>query len=82
MCGNTTAWVRYLSDKRVAVGMPNLGKTKTSMDLCFSNLKINPKGVKVYDVWAKKDMGAVDDKFTRDVDTHDTLLVLLTPASS
>ena len=81
MCGGTTAWVRYLSDKRVAVGLPNLGTASASMDVCFSSLNINPKGVKVYDVWKKKDLGAVDDKYSATVDVHDTLLLLLTPAA-
>ena len=77
-----TAWVRYLTDGRIAVGLPNLGGAAKTMDVCFSSLKMHStKGVSVRDVWAQKDVGKFDDKYSAKVDVHDTLLLLLTPAT-
>ena len=84
--GAATAWVRHLSPQAglngatVAIGVPNLGDTATTVDVCFADLGFGAEdSVKVRDVWAKKDAGTFTGKFSREVDTHDTLLLLLTP---
>ena len=85
LCGNkTAAWVRYLTADAgvgdIAVGLPNLGNTTATMEICFDEalgLTADDK-VAVRDVWQKKDVGVVSGKFSRDVEAHDTLLVLLT----
>lgn len=86
------AWVRQLSAAqtgRVAVGLPNLGPAKAKMTVCFDSVIAYCKTLPgmadmewsteayVFDVWGNSDMGSHDTQYSVEVDTHDTLLLLL-----
>lgn len=78
--GKTQAWVRHLSDGSVAVAVPNLGLMKSSMTICFAELGITGEA-DVRDIWRKQDLGTVKTSVARDVEVHDTFLVIVKPTS-
>mmetsp|Transcript_11475 Transcript_11475/g.22145 ORF Transcript_11475/g.22145 Transcript_11475/m.22145 type:complete len:131 (+) Transcript_11475:110-502(+) len=75
-CGSKT-WVRKLSDGRIAVAIPNLGDAPTDLSVCLSDVGWGEKDAQVRDVWKKEVGTTTNGKFTRRVESHDTLLVLL-----
>ena len=89
MCPSTTlsdpsptAWVRYLSDGRVAVGLPNLGDSAKTMDVCFSSLKLGSgKGVSVRDVWQQKDLPTATSHLRMMLREHESEFFVLSPAA-
>jgi len=75
-CGKK-AYVRHLSDKTVAVAIPNLTNAKADVSVCFSDVGLPTNSTTVRDLWKKKDMGSFTDKYTASVDAYDTLFVIL-----
>jgi hypothetical protein len=77
-------WVRHLSNGDLAVALPNLGRASAPISICLDSIGWkHGSTAKVRDVWKKKDLPAIKGgKFTATVDTHDTLLLRLSPTSA
>ena len=74
------AWVRTLSDGRVAIALPNLGTEDTPMTVLLDAAGITSgAGAALRDVWNKADLGVHAANYTTTVATHDTLLLIATP---
>jgi alpha-galactosidase len=67
-------WVRRLTDGDLAIAMPNLDSKPANLSICFDALDYG-ETAHVRDIWKKKDLGVFTQKFTAEVDTHDTLLL-------
>lgn len=77
ICDNQTAWVRHLSNGSVAVALPNLGAASANMRICFADVGWPGATATVRNVWAKTTTAAARGQYAAQVDTHDTLLVIL-----
>jgi len=90
MCGKShvTAWVRHLSNGNIAVGIPNLADSPANITVCFSDIISDPQWeddggkitLDIRDIWKKSDIRAVENNWTREVDVHDTMLLVLAHA--
>jgi len=76
---NSTAWLRQLSNGNFAVAIPNLDDTPRNISVCLADLGWPSSRAHVRDVWQKKDFD-VGLLYEREVDVHDTLLVVLSPS--
>jgi len=79
-CG-TKAYVRYLSNKTVAVAIPNLSESKNEVSVCFKDLGWSSSTASVRDLWKLKDVGTFTDKYTATLEAYDTLFVILKSAT-
>jgi len=79
-CG-TKAYVRYLSNKTVAVAIPNLSESKNEVSVCFKDLGWSSSTASVRDLWKMKDVGTFTDKYTATLEAYDTLFVILKSAT-
>ena len=77
MCGQD-AYVRKLSDGKVAIALPNLGTANSSMVACLPEVGITGRA-SIRDVWAVKDEGVFSGNYSAIVQPHDTLFLLVTP---
>ncbi len=73
-------WMRPLADGGLAVGLLNRGETPTVVTARWSDLDITGRH-RVRDLWAKRDLGVINDKIEREVSPHETVLVRLSPVS-
>lgn len=74
------AWVRTLTDGRVAIALPNLGTQDTPMTVLLDAAGITGgAGAALRDVWNKADLGVHTANYTSTVAMHDTLLLIATP---
>ena len=72
--GDTEVWAKDLEDGSKAVGLFNLGKTKT--DVAFDFKSIGLKGnCLVRDLWRQKDLGEFKDQFKATVNSHGVVFV-------
>jgi len=76
-------WVRRLTNGDFAIALPNWGDADEEMSFCLETIQW-PHGAQAQarNVWAKKDLGLVDKKFSATVASHDTLLLRISPAAS
>jgi len=79
------AFVRHLSNGNLAVALANVNSSAAEpMSVCLSTVgwKNAGKPAKVRDVWNKKDLAVLTgDKLTATVGSHDTLLLVFSPAA-
>ena len=79
-CGGTDGWARHMSDGRVAVALPNLGKAPATLKVCGSDLGVTtPSSWK--DVWGKKVHEPSAAFSVEGVGSHDTVLLIATPTT-
>lgn len=76
-CDNTTAWVRHLSDGRIAVAVPNLGPETATVSVCFKDVGWTSGTAKVRNIWSKSDEGSFQDQYSASLESHNTLYVIL-----
>jgi alpha-galactosidase len=72
-------WAKDMEDGRKAVGLFNLGETKATVTVKWSDLRIAGKHV-VRDLWRQRDLGTFDGQFSAPVGEDGVVLVSLTPA--
>ena len=73
-------WMKPLEGGDLAVGLLNRGETPTVVTARWSDLDITGRH-RVRDLWAKRDLGVINDKIEREVSPHETVLVRLSPVS-
>lgn len=76
-------WVRRLTNGDLAVAMPNWGDGAAEMTFCLDTLGWkHGDSARARNVWAKKDLGTFSRNFTAKVESHDTLLLRISPDTS
>jgi len=77
-CG-AKAYVRHLSDKTVAVAVPNEKNEKVDVAVCFKDVGWSESKASVRDLWKMKDVGTFEERYNATVEAYDTLFVILKP---
>jgi alpha-galactosidase len=77
--GDTLVYRKQLDDGSIAIGLFNVGPTKTTVTANWSDLKLSGKQV-VRDLWRQKDLGTYDTTYSAEVESHGVALLKLTPA--
>jgi alpha-galactosidase len=67
--GPLEVWAKPLADGSYAVALFNRGESNNPISVNFKDLGIN-KSAQVRDLWAHKDLGSFDGKFTTEVPRH------------
>ncbi len=75
---NKIVYSKKLEDGSLAVGLFNLGESKTNVSVSWQKLGI--KGTKtVRDLWRQKDIGSFSDSYSAEVEPHGVVLVKISP---
>jgi len=69
-------WCKHLSNGDIAVVILNRSEKTNSQDLYFNDLKLSDS-VNVYDIFAKKSLGKIDNKISVSLDKHACRFFLL-----
>eukprot|EP00041_Stephanoeca_diplocostata_P036427 m.1331336 g.1331336 ORF g.1331336 m.1331336 type:complete len:916 (+) comp24863_c1_seq1:65-2812(+) len=79
--GDAEVWVKYLADKKtIAVALVNLGDAAQAVSVVFADVGIAADtSVAVRDAYARKDVGSFKGTYTQTLDSHDSVLLVLTP---
>jgi len=80
--GAPEVWVRHLSGGDLAIAMTNVGRSSSTLTVCFDSLRWPQSGsglARVRDVWGRRDLGVFGSNFSATVGSHDTLLLRLSP---
>lgn len=79
---NRQTWFALNPNGTITVAMFNLGRTESDVKVQLSDLGLNGNA-KVRDVWAKKNLGAVEGELVaKNVPIHGSRLFVLTPAKN
>lgn len=80
--GNGEVWVRTLADGKRAALLFNRGETPVKVTVNWAQLDY-PAGhsLRLRDLWAHRDLGAMKGSFSAQVQPHDVVMVTLTPES-
>jgi len=73
-------WVRKLANGDIAVAATNLGDAPATLSVCFSDLPGGSSSMHVRDLWKRVDVGVFRNMYSRTVDVHDTMLLVLKSA--
>ncbi len=73
-------WAKDMEDGRKAVGLFNLGETKATVTVKWSDLGVTGKQL-VRDLWRQKDLGTFEGQFSAPVGDDGVVLVSLKPAT-
>lgn len=76
----TEIWVKELSNGEWAVCALNTGTTAADLTIHWNRLWTIHGKFNVHDVWAKKAVGDTSKPYTTHVESHDVVLLRLTPA--
>jgi alpha-galactosidase len=76
--GSTLVVARPLKDNTVAVGLFNRGDTATTIAIHWADLGLQGT-LKVRDLWAHQDLGAIADQFSATVPSHGVLMITVKP---
>lgn len=71
-------WAQPLSDGSQAVALVNRGSATEKITVKFSDLGISSAAT-IRDLWAHRDLGTYSNSFVAAVDSHDTVLIRVTP---
>ena len=72
-------WVKELSNGDWAVCFLNAGDKAAEMKISWKELTFLKGDYKVRDLWEKKDIGTTKQDLSRTIDSHDVILVRLSP---
>jgi alpha-galactosidase len=72
--GPLEIWARPLADGSQAVGLFNRGESPLKITLDFKAIGMSASA-KLRDLWARKDLGAIQDSYTTDVPKHGVVLL-------
>lgn len=72
-------WAKPLGDGSIAVGLFNRGDSEAVVTAEWRDLGLNGKQ-KVRDLWQKKDLGIMENRFQQTVPKHGAVLLKLSPA--
>ncbi len=77
------AWKKPLSGNRVAIAFLNRNSTAKSVAATFKELELKSKNeFTVYDVWKHVSLGETKGSLSADLQPHETLVFVLTPAGT
>ena len=76
--GSTLVVARPLKDNTVAVGLFNRGDTATTIATHWADLGLQGT-LKVRDLWAHQDLGAIADQFSATVPSHGVVMITVKP---
>jgi alpha-galactosidase len=76
--GSTLVVARPLKDNTVAVGLFNRGEVAATLAIHWADLGLQGT-LKVRDLWAHKDLGAIADQFSATVPSHDVVMITVKP---
>ena len=74
--GPLEVWAKPLKDGSTAVGLFNRGWGAMSMSLDFRDVGLGNSAV-ARDVWARKDLGSFQEKYTTTVPQHGVVMIRL-----
>jgi alpha-galactosidase len=75
-------WIKELSGGDRAACVLNTRDEPALVDFSWSKLNQPLPHFKLHDVWQNKDLGTTDQPFSRKIDSHDVVLLRLTPVSA
>jgi alpha-galactosidase len=78
--GAVRVYAKDLDDGAKAVGLFNLGETRTNAVVNWSDLKLSGSRT-VRDLWRQKDLGAFENGYAADVAPHGVVLVKIQPGA-
>jgi alpha-galactosidase len=76
--GSTLVVARPLKDNTVAVGLFNRGEVAATLAIPWADLGLQGT-LKVRDLWAHKDLGAITDQFSATVPSHGVVMITVKP---
>ena len=76
--GSTLVVARPLNDNSMAVGLFNRGAAAATVTVPWADLGLHGK-LKVRDLWAHQDKGAIADQFSATVPPHGVVLITVKP---
>ena len=76
--GSTLVVARPLKDNTVAVALFNRGEVAATLAIHWADLGLQGK-LKVRDLWAHKDLGAITDQFSATVPSHGVVMITVKP---
>jgi len=79
--GDSEVWAKDMEDGSKAVGLFNLGPSKTSVSIRWSDMGIRNNKQRVRDLWRQKNLGVFEDRFEAEVPSHGVVLVQIFPVS-
>ena len=68
----TEVWKSNLSDGAFAILLVNRASFNASIEFTFEEIGIKNKRAKIRDLWDKKDLGEFEDKYSVDLEKHDS----------
>jgi len=72
-------WVKELSNGEWAVCFLNTGDNAVKIQINWNHLSFLRGTYEIRDLWQKKDLGKTDNTFVRKIESHDVVLVKLSP---
>jgi alpha-galactosidase len=72
-------WVKELSNGEWAVCFLNTGDNPMNIKINWNHLPFLRGSYKIRDLWEKKDLGKTDNTFIKKIESHDVVLVKLSP---
>jgi hypothetical protein len=76
---NSMAWYSHLANsKAIYVALFNIGNKDQDVGIDFTSLGLKGK-IKVRDLWAKHDVGSYEDNYSKLINKHGAVLLILTP---
>jgi alpha-galactosidase len=74
-------WAKPLKDGSVAVVLFNRASVPTNMTASLGRVGIHTRSATVRDLWAHKDMGTVENRYTAMVPSHGVVMLRVTPGA-
>jgi len=74
-------WAGPLSDGSVAALLLNRSPSRAVITANFADIGLKASTASVRDLWAHVDLGAYSQQFTAAVDSHDVVVVKITPSA-
>ena len=68
----TEVWKSNLSDGAYAILLVNRASIRANIEITFEEIGLKNKRAKIRDLWDKKDLGEFEDKYSVDLEKHDS----------
>jgi len=75
-------WMKPLADGSKAVVLFNRASVPSPMTANWGAIGIKTKQARVRDLWAHKDLGTIDDRYTATVPSHGVVMLRVTPVGT
>ncbi len=76
----TEIWVKKIQNNALALGLFNRSAQHVDMTVTWADFNVSPETqMNVRDLWAKADLGPSSDRITRPVQSHELVVLKLTP---